>query len=268
MAASLPSAQRLARYSERARAVLDRAAEFARGSGRSHIDGEHLLHGIVTASDGVAVLILTALRVPREQVRADVEARCGYGGAPAPGLAGLTASARRAVDFASLEALQCGESRIGTGHLLLGLLRLGSGAAVEVLTEHGATYDRARAELRRVTGDPRRPAPPADDLPVTGGRLFDSLPDDLRRYGRRVAELRAQERLAMDRRDFLTARRIHRTLRDLVARYADRVNLWAAGVDVVMMALEVEQLRLDAARLHRALGPPRRANAGASGCAS
>jgi ATP-dependent Clp protease ATP-binding subunit ClpC len=59
----------------------------------------------------------------------------------------FTSRARRAVLLAHSEATRTHVQLIGTEHLLLGLLRLGEGNAVEALAHLGANVDRLRADL-------------------------------------------------------------------------------------------------------------------------
>jgi len=61
----------------------------------------------------------------------------------------FTSRARRAVLLAQDEASRMNMQLIGTEHLLLGLVRLGEGAAVEVLEALGVDLDRLRVELQR-----------------------------------------------------------------------------------------------------------------------
>ncbi len=59
----------------------------------------------------------------------------------------FTSRARRAVLLAHSEAARSHAQLIGTEHLLIGLLRLGEGTAVEVLEHLGANVERLRADL-------------------------------------------------------------------------------------------------------------------------
>ncbi|MFQ6132288.1 MAG: ATP-dependent Clp protease ATP-binding subunit, partial [Armatimonadota bacterium] len=61
----------------------------------------------------------------------------------------FTGHARRAVLLAHDEATKAKMRKIGTEHLLLGLVRLGEGVAAEVLQGMGIDLDRLRAELRK-----------------------------------------------------------------------------------------------------------------------
>ena len=63
----------------------------------------------------------------------------------------FTSRARRAVLLAHSEATRSGREVIGTEHILLGLLRLGEGTAVEVLEHLGANVERLREDLEERT---------------------------------------------------------------------------------------------------------------------
>jgi ATP-dependent Clp protease ATP-binding subunit ClpC len=64
----------------------------------------------------------------------------------------LDDEAAEALSFAQEEARTLRHDRIGTEHVLLGLLRLDGGSAVEALEALGVTLGRARAEVVRVVG--------------------------------------------------------------------------------------------------------------------
>jgi bifunctional DNase/RNase len=61
-----------------------------------------------------------------------------------------TVRARKVLDFANEEALRLNHEYIGTGHLLLGLIREGFGAAVTVLTGLGLTVAQIRHECEQI----------------------------------------------------------------------------------------------------------------------
>jgi ATP-dependent Clp protease ATP-binding subunit ClpC len=72
---------------------------------------------------------------------------------------------RRALACAQEEARTLRHDRVGTEHLLLGLLRLDGGAAVESLDAVGVTLGRARAEVVRTFGTGS--GSPRGELPFT-----------------------------------------------------------------------------------------------------
>ncbi len=67
-------------------------------------------------------------------------------------LNGFTQQALTAVIFAQEEARRSGFRTIGCGHLLLGLIRLGSGSTIHVLRANGVSLALCRANVDAVTG--------------------------------------------------------------------------------------------------------------------
>src|SRR4051812_36988051 len=70
----------------------------------------------------------------------------------ADGLDGFGQGARRAVAMAALEARELGAARLGTEHLLLGLLAHAEGAAARLLGESGVTLAGARRKVAEASG--------------------------------------------------------------------------------------------------------------------
>ena len=62
----------------------------------------------------------------------------------------FTPHARKALELSRSEAAQLGDSDVGTGHILLGLLREGEGRGVQVLVRLGADLTQVRREVIRV----------------------------------------------------------------------------------------------------------------------
>jgi hypothetical protein len=73
----------------------------------------------------------------------------------------FTRRARQVVVLAQEEAETLGHARVGTEHLLLGLLRSDDEAVAPILAEAGVTLDAARAQARELVGEEtsRRRAP-------------------------------------------------------------------------------------------------------------
>ena len=68
------------------------------------------------------------------------------------GFGNFTARAQRAIQLAAREADRFNHPYIGTEHLLLGLVALGEGVAVEVLEEIGVSLDDVRIAVERMVG--------------------------------------------------------------------------------------------------------------------
>jgi len=68
------------------------------------------------------------------------------------GFGNFTARAQRAIQLAGREADRFNHPYIGTEHVLLGLVALGEGVAVEVLEEMGVALDDVRIAVERMVG--------------------------------------------------------------------------------------------------------------------
>jgi len=77
----------------------------------------------------------------------------------------FTERARRAVFFAQEEAARCGDSTVGTEHLLLGLVRETDSVAIRVLERMGINPKQLRAEVERQLAT--HPGRPNQDMQLT-----------------------------------------------------------------------------------------------------
>ena len=137
--------------------------------GHSYVGSEHLLLGLLR-EEGAAGRCLAAQQVTADQVRREIVRVVGSG---LPGLApaqGLTPRARRVIENA---AGASGGGRIGTEHLLLGLLREGGAMGTQVLRSSGADLRQLQAALDQQAGlspclrreNSGRAAPSREELP-------------------------------------------------------------------------------------------------------
>lgn len=64
----------------------------------------------------------------------------------------FTEKAERAISFAQESAMKLGHTYVGTEHILLGLIKEGTGVAYHVLSSHGLTYDKVMREIEDLIG--------------------------------------------------------------------------------------------------------------------
>jgi hypothetical protein len=141
------------RFTDRSRRVLVLAQEEARLLGHSFIGSEHLLLGLIAEGQGVASQVFENLGISYAAVREAVEETIGMAGSAPAGSPPFTPRAKKVLEFSLREALQLGDSDIGTEHLLLGLIREGEGVAVTVLVGLGADPGRVRQETIMLMND-------------------------------------------------------------------------------------------------------------------
>lgn len=134
------------RFTEPAQQVLTIAQEEAERSHRSYIGTEHLLVGLLRQEVGTGGRVLHALGVDLAQVRTAID---GVMVRNERGFRGLipTSRVRTVIERAFEEARQSGRDRVGTEHLLIGMLVEGQGIAAHVLQDAGAGLEKVRAAL-------------------------------------------------------------------------------------------------------------------------
>ncbi len=140
---------RFNKFTTRARKVLTLAQEEAQRLQHNYVGTEHLLLGLVREGEGLAAKVLTTLDVDLDAVRERVEAIIGRGKRVVLGELRLTPRAKKVIELAVDEAKRLNHNYIGTEHLLLGLLREGSGIGAGVLEDLGVSLNKARHEVMR-----------------------------------------------------------------------------------------------------------------------
>ena len=135
------------RFTDRARRVVVSAQEEARLLNHNSIGTEHILLGLIHEGEGVAAKVLERLGISLENLRAEIEHAVGHGQAMAPSHIPFTARAKKALELSLREALQLGHKYIGTEHILLGLVAVGEGVAVQALASRGVSLGRVREEV-------------------------------------------------------------------------------------------------------------------------
>lgn len=172
-------ADKFDRFSKRARHVLTLAQEEAQRLNHNYIGTEHLLLGLVREENGVAIRVLRDLGVDPKQIRERVEHTVGRGQRAIYGKLSLTPRTKRVIELAVDEARRLGHHRIGTEHLLLGLVRSSEGVAVDVLKGLGIDLDKVRSQTARVMMEEGRPKLSPGEREAKNIPLLDQLMIDL-----------------------------------------------------------------------------------------
>jgi ATP-dependent Clp protease ATP-binding subunit ClpA len=118
-----PTAPRELHFTRGAEKVLELAQAEARALKHDSVGAEHLVLGLLRDEHSLAAQVLGSLVIGVEGVRAQVIRIGGEGDAVPTGEIPLTVRAKRVLHFARREALSLGHHRVGTEHILLGLLR-------------------------------------------------------------------------------------------------------------------------------------------------
>ena len=135
-------------FTPRAQQVLALARKEADRFHHNFVGTEHLLLGLISLGQGVAVNVLWKMGINLETARLEVEKQVGTG--PDQKFFGnipYTPRSKRVLALATREAKALNHTYVGTEHLLLGLLREGDGVAARVLQELGVDVERTRQEI-------------------------------------------------------------------------------------------------------------------------
>jgi ATP-dependent Clp protease ATP-binding subunit ClpC len=154
-------------FTEHVRKVLANARNEAARLHHEYVGTEHLLLSIARTNDGVAGAVLDGLDVSRDAIIAQLEetVKPGRGTEDVGPDLPYTARAKKTLELAMAEARLLNHGYVGTEHLLLGLIAEERAIAAQVLLDHGATLERARAEtIALLAADAGRP-PVADAQP-------------------------------------------------------------------------------------------------------
>jgi ATP-dependent Clp protease ATP-binding subunit ClpC len=137
------------RFTQRARRVLTLAHQEAERMRHNYIGTEHLLLGLIREEGGVAGRVLRELGLEADRVQQIVERLTGPG-QYSGGKIDLAPGTQQVLENAIDEARRMGHHYIGTEHLLLGLVRLDEGIALDVLRKLGVSSEQIRRQTRRV----------------------------------------------------------------------------------------------------------------------
>jgi hypothetical protein len=131
----------LTRLAEDARHVVRRAVNHARRTGSSHVETEHLVLGLLDDPDSRASRAIAGLEGSVEDIRSAAHSghesgRTSPGGGHIP----FSPDAKKVLELALREAIRSSDRRIGTEHILLGILRDTRSPGAQILVDRGITH--------------------------------------------------------------------------------------------------------------------------------
>jgi ATP-dependent Clp protease ATP-binding subunit ClpC len=154
-------------FTPRAQQVLQLARKEADRFNHGYVGTEHLLLGLISLGQGVAVNVLLKMGIDLETVRMEVEKAVGVGPeTKTVGNVPFTPRVKKVLALSSSEARALNHSYVGTEHILLGLLREGEGVAARVLKNLNVDLEKTRIEIMKEL-DPNY-EPSADDFSGVG----------------------------------------------------------------------------------------------------
>ena len=230
-------------FTDRHKQAVDLSLDEARQRGHDYLGTEHLLLGLLCAGDGVAVQVLGSMGIPLDEVRSRVEGIIGRGPGTRAGRILPTPQARRVLGLTLQEALALGHSDVGTGHLLLALLREGHGIAAQVLTALGADHARVREQVLGLIASVDEQAGPQTRL------VRVAIPAGFADAVEQLAQVQRQRKAALDAEDMEAAAALRDREDQLRAGKLRLEQQWAAGVDVQAVVAENQRVHRELDRM-------------------
>jgi ATP-dependent Clp protease ATP-binding subunit ClpC len=169
------------RYTESARRALFFSRAEAIELGARSIEVEHLLLGILRAGRDVLKDVLPGAHLSTDDVRKRIEARAPRGEKlPTSAEIPFSAETKDVLHYAAEEADRLTHNYIGTGHMLLGVLRTGESFAASILTSHGVTLDGVRQKVATLVAVPESSShEPVPHEPVPAFGMIRTLVNQL-----------------------------------------------------------------------------------------
>ncbi len=131
------------KFTSSSKRVIKYAHEEAKHFRNDAVDTEHLLLGLLKDENSFAVKALAQMDVTIEKVRSAVIQEIPIGNYDFDNL-NFSKQSKEVLELAYKEARLLRHTFIGSEHLLLGLLRVNSSKACEILNNHGVTYQNAK----------------------------------------------------------------------------------------------------------------------------
>jgi ATP-dependent Clp protease ATP-binding subunit ClpC len=126
-----------ARFTPRAKRVLELARDIAEQIPNEHVDTVHLLAGMVDEGGNLALKVLESLEIEPADLRAELMGSMPPKAAARVDNPGYAPGAMRALELTAKEAMALGHNYIGCEHILLGVLATEDTIGAQVLNRMG-----------------------------------------------------------------------------------------------------------------------------------
>jgi hypothetical protein len=140
------------RLTKAGKAIVDNAYKEAAGFDHPYLGTEHLLLGLLRQKEEPVARILNQLGLTHSRAREMVETIVGYEKSKQPKDIEITGSAILALEYAYEEATAHNANQAGPEHILVGLLRLGTGVAIAIFEKINLPLDLLDQQLGKLLG--------------------------------------------------------------------------------------------------------------------
>ena len=132
--------------------ILVFSEDQARILGHDFIGTEHLLLGLIVDEQCAAAEVLATFDVTPEKVRSKLQEIIEFSEASTADSLPQTPRAKKVIHYAHEEVVELGHLSVGSGHVLLGLIREGEGVAILILNHLDVDLQQLRTVTLRKMG--------------------------------------------------------------------------------------------------------------------
>lgn len=207
------------RLTDAAQRAVHLAGQEAQYYKHARIEAEHLLLGLSGEHDGIAWTALRNQGTDFRKVRRTIE-KVTISGSDVVGGAYPSSRTTAIMVHAQMEA--GAEHDVGTGHLLLALLREDDGIAGRVLRSVGVDLDKLRREVVELVNT----GPHEARSRVALDELPEQAPQAVKDLHERIVQLNQEKNTAVERCDFEHAARLRDQGHDLKRERDDLLRRW------------------------------------------
>ena len=156
------------RFTDSFRKAMTLAHQEAQRYNHEYIGIEHILLGLTKEDEGIGYQVLNKLSIEIDNLRNEIEKQLKPGDSPVyHDKLPQTQPAKKIIELAISEARALNHYKVGTEHLLLGLLKYKDSIASHVLDMLGVTYDKVREEVTHFWGRNELPGEKVDTRVTT-----------------------------------------------------------------------------------------------------
>ncbi len=177
-------------FTQKANDALNSAITAAENLGHTYVGSEHILLGLLAESGGMAYTALSARKVTYKEVESIIKSGIGIGSPTVLSPNDFTPRSKNIIDTAILQGRGMGHSYIGTEHILMGIIREGTGAATEILSQLGVQPQDLLSDITQALGSNGQPKSSAK-----GDHKEKSETPTISQYGRDLTVLATQGRI-------------------------------------------------------------------------
>lgn len=177
-------------FTQKANDALNSAIASAENLGHTYVGSEHILLGLLNEKGGMAYTALSAKNVTFGEVESIIKSSIGIGSPTVLSPNDFTPRAKNIIDTAIIQGKGMGHSYIGTEHILMGIIREGTSAATEILSQLGVAPQELLKDLTQALGS----APSSKASSKKDEKSKGDTPT-LSQYGRDLTALANQGRI-------------------------------------------------------------------------